>query len=290
MGGMGNQMFQYALGRHLSLRHGVPLKLDLSGFDAQAPGDTPRRYALGNFRITAEAATSEEVDRVTGRAQRGARRILRRLGRWLRDRTGSAVVAERSMRFDPAVLDASPPAYLTGWWASPLYFRGIEETIRKDFALRNPPSGRNAELARFILDGESVSVHVRRGDYVTNPATRRVHGVCSPEYYRQALASIKVQVPDVRAFAFSDEIAWVRENMVLDAPTTHVDVNGPDDGHEDLRLMTLCRHHIIANSTFSWWGAWLCSHRAKKVIAPRRWSNDPAVDTRDLFPPDWELC
>ena len=139
-------------------------------------------------------------------------------------------------------------------------------------------------------DTPSVSVHVRRGDYVEDPATKAWHGGCGQDYYEQAVAHVRAYEPgrELHAFVFSDDPSWVRANLDLGCPTTVIDHNGPA-AHEDLRLMTCCRHHIVANSTFSWWGAWLGSGSDEGgcVVAPRRWFNQDDVDTSTLVPSGW---
>lgn len=289
MGGMGNQMFQYAFGRRLSVFRGVPLKLDLGTFAHPAPGDTPRSFALGVFSIHAETATAEDIRRLRRENLHGGRRVLWRASQACRPYYRRAVVIERSLRFDPRVLRAPRDAYVVGWWASERYFTEIATLIRTELTLLAAPTGANAALAREIEACEAVAVHVRRGDYVTNPATNRAHGLCGEDYYLAAMTALQSRVPNARAFVFSDDIGWARKNLRFELPTTFVDHNSTDQAHEDMRLMTLCRHHIIANSTFSWWAAWLCRHAEKTVIAPRKWSSDARHDTRDLYPANWEL-
>jgi hypothetical protein len=283
-------MFQYALGKRLSSHHRVPLKLDISGFERTPPGDTPRSYALEPLAISADLATPEDISRASGAGMHGIRRRWARLLEAGLPYYRRPVIHERGLTFDARILRAPPRTYLFGWWASEKYFKDIATTIRSEFSVRSPLSGANAAMAAVILDGNAVSVHVRRGDYVTNPRTHSAHGLCAPEYYRRAIGALATKISDLRAFVFSDDIEWAKQNLQLKAPVTYVDHNGPDQAHEDLRLMSLCRHHVIANSTFSWWGAWLSAHPGKAVIAPAKWSNDPAVDTRDLLPPQWQLC
>ena len=132
-----------------------------------------------------------------------------------------------------------------------------------------------------------MSIHVRRGDYVSDAITQEIHGLSPLEYYAAAIQHIAHVAVQPHFFVFSDDPSWVRQNLHIDYPTTYVEHNTADRNYEDLRLMSLCRHHIIANSTFSWWGAWLGSNRAKMVIAPKRWFNTPDKDTRDLIPRSW---
>jgi hypothetical protein len=138
-----------------------------------------------------------------------------------------------------------------------------------------------------IKQTTSVSLHVRRGDYVTNTTTAQFHGTCSLAYYHAAVDYIAAQVSDPHFFVFSDDLDWVAKNLPILHLTTLVDVNGPDRGVADMSLMTACQHHIIANSSFSWWGAWLNPSTRKIVVAPKRWFNQVGHDTRDLLPESW---
>jgi len=280
IGGLGNQMFQYALGRTLAIKCNVPLKLDTSLFERYPM----RPYALGHFSIAGTELTASE------RRELGIDRIATtRIGRlaqwWLRP--SLTVVREQSFEFDPLVLRTPDNCYLEGYWQSPKYFSAIETTIRSEFVCKEPPTAENVAAADRISESPAVSVHVRRGDYVSNDETHRYHGTCGPEYYAGAEARVIDEVGRVQLFVFSDDPDWAEENLPFRSPTTVLRHNGPKQDYEDLRLMTLCRHHIIANSTFSWWGAWLCRDPGKIVIAPKNWFNEANHDTSDLIPEGW---
>ena len=279
MGGLGNQMFQYALGRRLAHDRGVALKLDLSWFrDAQAIGvDTVREYALTGWHVQASPATEEDLSRVTG--QRG---ILTRLGL-----ARLRLVRERGFGFDKTVLRAPDRALLTGYWQSEKYFKSIREVLLGDFTLVTPPCRHVAALFGQVRNPSAVAVHVRRGDYVRNSKTNEFHGLCPIEYYVDAAKRIADQVANPLFFVFSDDPGWVRDNLKLDWPMIQVAHEPHCTPHQDIWLMSQCSHHIIANSSFSWWGAWLCRNEDKIVIAPRRWFGDPKINTVDLIPQGW---
>ena len=278
IGGLGNQMFQYACGRRLADCCGVPLKVDVSGFSAYPL----RQFVLHKFNIRAEVASPDEVRSFSGSS---------RIARWLRSRIswGRSLrhYRERSFSFDPALLTADGNVYLDGYWQSEKYFIDIADAIRQDFTLHDLPDGANLALLDSVQACESISLHVRRGDYVSNPETNAVHGVCDVSYYQQAVAHVGERVSSPHFFVFSDDPVWARENLTFSFPTTFVDCNGPDQPQEDLRLMAACRHNILANSSLSWWGAWLNANSGKTVIAPRQWFRDPKVDTGDLIPAGW---
>ena len=158
--------------------------------------------------------------------------------------------------------------------------------IRADFTFRLPLENKNAELAKQINQVNAVSLHVRRGDYVNNPKTTATHGLCSLDYYQASIRYVAERVQQPHFFIFSDDIDWVQSNLKIDFPCVYVQHNRGAESYNDMRLMSLCRHHIIANSSFSWWGAWLNPRSEKIVIAPRKWFANQ-TDVQDLFPAGW---
>jgi hypothetical protein len=290
IGGLGNQLFQYAAGRQLSILHETSLKLDISYFEHQTSlGYTPRRYSLKPFCIQATFATPEEIAAaVKGSPKRGSARIIAGLNRRLNPCYRPSVLAEPSCRsYDPAIRRTARNVYLAGFWQSEKYFADIQEVIRREFTVRHEPEGQNREMAEKITRTPSVSIHVRRGDYVSDARTNHVHGVCSLAYYQKCVDLIAERVSSPHFFVFSDDPVWTRENLHLEHSATFVTHNGAATDYEDLRLMSLCQHNIVANSSFSWWGAWLNTNPDKMVLAPRQWFNDPTIDNPDLIPEGW---
>ena len=281
MGGLGNQMFQYAAGRAVAHRNQTQLKLDVSALER----DAARSYKLHHFNIEASIVAPDKVTRFTKEDLWS--RILRRVERHLLPPSRRAMFAQRVDHFDPDILRLRGNVYLKGYWQSEKYFKDIEHIIRQDFTFRHAPDAENQRLARTIANTNSVSLHIRRGDYVSNPRFSRKFGVCSLEYYQSAAAKVAAKVREPHFFIFSDDIDWARDNLRLQHPLTFVAHNGVDKDYEDLRLVSLCSHHIIANSSFSWWGAWLCAYPEKIVIVPKRWFKEPGRDTRDLIPASW---
>jgi hypothetical protein len=285
-GGLGNQMFQYALGRALAEKHRSALLLDTSWF-AKSSFDvhSVRSYALDRYRIQAEVLT--DSDRSTlrlpslddGRIRRWCHRIF--------GRPTMPLVRERQFEFDAVVLESPDPCYLSGYWQSPKYFEPIGPVLRQEFTLRMALAGENLDIAALISRGRAVSLHVRRGDYVTNPQTNKTHPPCGPEYYATAVALLRQKLGDFHLYAFSDDPDWVERNLKFRVPMTVVRHNNSVEPHADLHLLTQCNHHIISNSSFSWWGAWLSPQAGKIVVAPRRWFRDPALNTDDLIPAEW---
>lgn len=283
IGGLGNQMFQYAFGRALSLRYGVPLKVDLREFEDYA---THNGFMLDKlFRVHAVRATSADRRNVLGwRGHIISLKLLRRPGfePWRGHNLLVQDLAQGAAHYTAA---ASERCYLLGYWQSEAYFGNAAEQIRSDFEFLPELGGANQIWAQRIVDRMAVSVHVRRGDYASDPQTNATHGLCSPPYYERAMAYVAARVSNAEFFIFSDDLAWCRRTLVIRYPHHFVDCNTGPASFEDMRLISLCRHHIIANSSFSWWGAWLSKHANKIVIAPVHWFQH--IPTPEVVPPYW---
>lgn len=283
IGGLGNQMFQYAAGRALSLERGQLLKLDVSGFIGY---DLHQGFELQRvFSCPAQIATETDIRDILGwQSSSLIRRILARPGLSMLRRQG--LVVEPHFHYWPGINDVPADSYLSGYWQSERYFQGGAQVIRSDFTFKPPLSPRNTELAEQIGRANAISLHVRRGDYAKNSKTKATHGLCPLEYYQSAIQYVVERIDQPSFFIFSDDTAWARENLKIDFPSRYVDHNQGSESYNDMRLMSMCRHHIIANSSFSWWGAWLNPDPTKIVVAPRKWfANDN--DVNDLFPRDW---
>jgi hypothetical protein len=198
-----------------------------------------------------------------------------------------SVVRERSLHFDPNILKVSGNVYLEGYWGTEKYFKEIEAIIRRELTVGTEPSPVNKAMAEHICQAPAVSIHIRRGDFVSNSTTHKFHGMCSAEYYNMAVDKMAQMVGKPHFFIFSDEPQWAQDNLKLKFPATFVTHNSANEDYEDLRLMSLCKYHIIANSTFSWWGTWLNTAPDRIVLAPRKWLNDPGIDTSDVLPDSW---
>jgi Glycosyl transferase family 11 len=268
-GGLGNQMFEYAVGRSLALRRNTELHLDLSWFEHILPSETPRRYALAPYQLGVRLDGWEHVAHRAAAGYGPLGRVIRRLGLEV-----GGVLIDRAKGFRSAVLDAPDGTLLIGHWQSEQYFADVADTLRSDLTLPHPPSGRTAATMAEVMSSASVSVHVRRGDYVAKRNVTRTLGILSADYYRRAVQLIAESVEGVRVFVFSDDPRWSRAHLDVGHPTIYVANEGDTAAHEDLRLMAACRHHVIANSSFSWWGAWLDDSPDKIVVAPRRWLLD----------------
>jgi hypothetical protein len=280
-GGLGNQLFQYAVARHIAEIHKTFLKIDISLFETYKL----HAYSIGPFNIQENFASPEEVMALTvrklGITERAIRRVLRRSPKF-----APTYIMEKHFYCDPDILNLPDGVYLDGYWQSEKYFADIAGIIRQEFTVKTPQTGKNKELAERMASCESVSLHIRRGSY-TIPPYNSVHGTCSLDYYHRCVEYLSQKVKNPHFFIFSDEPEWARDNLKLHYPTTLVDHNSADKDYEDLRLMSQCKHHIIANSTFSWWGAWLNQNPEKIVLVPKRWFKSGDYDTKDLIPDKW---
>lgn len=270
IGGLGNQMFQYAAGRQIAVANNTQLKLDITGYDHQV-GITPREYGLGVFNIQAAPAGKSEIWR-----HRLTMAILRH-----------HKIQQKDIHNIRQFLTLPDNSYLEGYWGSEKYFSDIEDIIRKDFTPKNKPDKATIELIQRIKNCNSVSVHVRRSDYVMDKKTHDFHGVCGLGYYKKSILLITKKVTNPSFFIFSDDPNWCKVNLRLQSSTIYVTHNLGNKDYEDVRLMSTCKHNIIANSSFSWWGAWLNKNKDKIVIAPKKWFREPSINTKDLIPQSW---
>jgi hypothetical protein len=283
IGGLGNQMFQYSIARALSCNKHTSLRLDISGYNNY---NLHQGFELCNvFDVSAEIATISDIHNVLGwQSSQSVRQILSRLK--LSKFNSSKLVLEPNFNFWPEILNSPNPCYLDGYWQSEKYFIDFSALIRKDFTFKNELDSHNLELASIINKTNSVSIHIRRGDYVNNLKTNATHGLCSIDYYSTAFNYITERIESPYFFIFSDDIEWARKNISLNFPCQFISHNIGSKSYVDMQLMSLCKHNVIANSSFSWWGAWLNTNESKIVIAPSKWF---AVDTdvSDLIPSNW---
>ena len=286
MGGLGNQMFQYAMGRAFSLRTNTILKLDLGWFATSGSGDIHRPYDLSNFNIIENIATVEDVNSLKACENRVCRKLRAITNRYV-PLSWQSDIQEKYFHFDPAILSIKHDAYLSGYWQSERYFADFADVLRNDFTFRKPLVAENKRLAEEMLEHNSVSIHIRRGDYVSIAKNASFYESCSLDYYYKGLAKISERQPDLHVYVFSDDIEWAKQNLDVAYPITFINHNHGENAFEDMRLMSLCKHNIIANSSFSWWGAWLNQSPEKIVIAPERWFAQGSNDTRDLLPGSW---
>ncbi|MGH7156946.1 MAG: alpha-1,2-fucosyltransferase [Candidatus Saccharimonadales bacterium] len=267
-GGLGNQMFQYAAGLALSKRLQVALYPDLAWFtEIKSRADIVQRtYELDGFGIKPKKVSL--IDRF--RAKSNPPQIYK-------ETTGA---------YRPDFQTLTGNILLDGYWQSHRYFENYRSEVINAFKFPKKISTANALLLKHIATTQSVSVHVRRGDYNTKVG-QSYHGLLPKEYYKESINQLVESVDRPELFVFSDDIQWCKDHLKFKLTTTFIDSNSPNNGVEDMRLMSACRHNIIANSSFSWWGAWLNQNPDKIVYAPRAWFRKKDGSLDDRLPPDW---
>ena len=252
-GGLGNQMFQYAYGRALELS-GKKILFNTSFFNGtKAKIDTARDYKLNNFNIETKTNFSDESHPIFSFIDK----VLSKL---------------HLKKYD--------------YWQNERFFKTIESNIRSEFKLKKPLDNKFDNIVKQIENTPSVALHVRRGDYVNDKKTQIIHDVCGLEYYSKSIDIMRGQINNPVFFVFSDDIDWVSKNLEVPYPSFWVsNLEGKD--YEELILMSKCKHNIIANSSFSWWGAWLNSNPDKIVVAPKQWLVNRTSNEVDVLPKTW---
>lgn len=287
-GGLGNQLFQYSIGRHLSIINNTDLKIDIDNYEGNIPDPMLgiRICGLKNFNIKADIATKKDLDIISEINKKNNSnsltvKIIRKFSPYYKT---YYIFESKILKFQPQILKIrSSHLHLKGCWAAEKYFSAIENTIRKDLTFKNEPDKINKAMIDDIKDSNSVCIHVRHGDNANGKAPK--HGMLSLKYYDKAIKQLLNYVKNPVFYIFSDDPEWTRNNLKINYPTTYVSHNDDKNNHEDIRLMTYCKHHIIGNSTFSWWGAWLGKKKDQKVFAPRYFFID--MKKGDLYPKDW---
>lgn len=286
MGGLGNQMFQYAAGRGLALQRGVELVISTSALSLKRRNETLRKYELDNFRVFAKRCHAAQERELV---------LACRLGRFSRLLTPWNVQAERAAKFDPLLLESPDGTVLRGYWQTERYFEHCRQSVARELTPVEPLPPAHEAWRQRMLSGPSVSVHVRRGDYVTMASAASFQGALPMTYYQAAIARIQQIESAPVCYVFSDDPAWCKLNLAFsECEMHHVSAELASSGTQDLVLMRSCSHHIIANSSFSWWAAWLSGidkGNGGAVIAPRQWFAGAAgrVGAANRFPSHWEL-
>ncbi len=284
-GGLGNQLFQYAAGKALAVLHNTDLIFDTGAFENTSRRVTPRHFELGHFSVTGRKAHKDEIQLIP--VVRYAPWIFHWLSSW-------NLHQEKSQNFDHSFFSAPNHTYLSGYWQSHRYIANVAEEVFQELRNTQPLSQRNEELSKEIAESNSVALHVRRGDYVTLSTAAKYHGALPLDYSIRALGSLQGLLDRPRIYVFSDDPEWCAAHLPLGSTETiFIAHNCGENSWQDLVLMSLCHHHIIANSSFSWWGAWLADQRwgnaGRIVFAPERWFVTRAINLSDRFPEKWKV-
>ena len=282
MGGLGNQMFQYAAGKALAAKHGVDLRLDTGFLEANPNGAyTKRNLELSVFEMPLKFAQPTDLKSFSSQQSR-FKRVLRR---WLPSLFKGKYFAERSQGLHKEFFSLPAHTYLDGFWQNETYFLNVREQLLNDFKPKEAmPTAVERYYAR-IQTSTAVSLHVRRGDYVSVATAGEFHGLAGLDYYNAAINYLQEKIGEFELFVFSDDIAWCKSNLSQKGKITYVE----HSAHAlwDMVLMSACNHHIIANSSFSWWGAWLDTKVGSRVIMPRFWFKNASSESLGITAKNW---
>ena len=283
-GGLGNQMFQYAVGSIIAKKNKSSLNLDVETYNKPVKklGFTPRNFELNIFDNKYQLAKAADI--AIFKKLTIFNKVKKKLGF-----NYPQIVYEDTTTSDASMLRRKAPAYLHGYFQNYRYFMGHEAFVKNLFKFdKSKISNKNLQLAANFQQQNTVSVHVRRGDYVTDVVTNNFHGCCTLDYYHAAIKTVAANLPNVTIVFFSDDMPWVREHFEsVKGNKIFVEGNIGADSWIDLYLMSHCGHNIIANSSFSWWGAWLNNNTEKIVVAPKNWFAGISFDINVLIPTEW---
>lgn len=281
-GGLGNQLFQYAAGKSLAVHNNTELKLDISAYENITENTTYRRFELPYFNIDNICIASHaEINQF-----KSQHLILKLFEKFLKLRHKRKVYKEGFFCMDTNFFKAISNIYLQGYWQSEKYFIQYEKDIRKSFTIQENFTQHLSIKATLIKNQPCIAVHIRRGDYV-QPTLQEYHGLLDASYYKTAINYLLSIIPEAKLYFFSDDPVWVKENIQVQSDFEFISGNLTRNHIEDFYLMSQCKYNIIANSSFSWWAAWLNNNPNKIVIAPKKWFNKANHNTSDLIPNTW---
>ena len=275
VGGLGNQLFQYTTARAVAFRNGSDLLMDIRDI---INGNGKWRYSLNHFNINARIANNSELP--------PPRTAVIRYNLWRLFGDSPKFVRERGLGFNSKLMTIGTGCYLHGYFQSEAYFTNIADLVRNELRFMTPPNAVNTKLLSTLSNETTVSLHIRRGDYLSTNGTS-AFATCGLDYYTRAISHIAKQIGSIVIYVFSNDPDWAQENLCFDYPTIILNQNSGSLDYEDLRLMSACQHNIISNSTFSWWGAWLNPNPKKIVIAPNNWFASGHPVNPDIIPSNW---
>lgn len=279
-GGLGNQLFQYALGRSLAIKNCCPLYLDTTWFNNIPDGSTHRDILLKNLNIEANFIDSE-----------GSCEKIIKNRNWFNFFHKNLKTEQTHYRYESKISKVRLPIYLNGYWQSYKYFEHFRHQLLKELTPKVSPNDVYINYKHLIQrEKNPIAVHIRRGDYITSESASKIHGTLPISYYQNGINELQKRSPKQNFFFFSDDIQWVKKQFLKQKNFHYIEpADQQESAVQELHLMSLCKDYIIANSSLSWWGAWLGTHPEKIVIAPNKWTANLDCESIDLIPQEWIL-
>jgi hypothetical protein len=295
IGGLGNQMFQYALAKKLAIKNNTEVYFDLHlllDHTSTKKKQVNRNFDLDIFNFSKRFISKDESNKFNGlKTNSVTLKILIKLKKII---FPLKIIIEKNRGFDKQILNTKNNYCIVGSFQSPRYFDDIRNDILRDFIIKEEFIEKSNQSEKIIKNKITVSVHFRRGDYLTNNYYKDIFGELPMSYYKEAYKIFNTKFPNASYFIFSDDIKWVKNNISIFKNATFIENSSSKKGMAtDLFQMTICDHHIISNSTFAWWGAWLNNKDNKFVVAPKMWVSkkyfgDKSIHPTDIIPENWK--
>jgi len=295
MGGLGNQMFQYAAAKSLSVINNAELKIDASDFN-KCTLNKEHTFQLDYFNMIAVQATKAEINNYK-KHKYNYNPVITLLRKALKlpvkkIQNPHFYNEPDYSSFKPEIFELEPEKYLFGYFNSYKYFQSIRNILLEEFTPKWELSPDAKDAINLIENTNSVSIHFRRGDYISDPGVKKsVEGIITEKYYQNTINYIAEKIENPHFFMFSNDMDWVKQNFKIPYKVTYIDFNSPQRGYEDLWIMSRCKHNITAGgSTFSWWAAYLNPHEEKIVTRTKNMNNESRYNyTEDYFPHEWKI-
>ena len=292
--GLGNCLFQYAAGKALSIKHNTQLKFDISSMDKNQMPYNPLSYeeklnhlndSILAFNIDFNIAKEKDILKLRSVVDERAitNKYIRKIVRKIIPKRPEYYKEKTIHSYDPLLSKKGDSIYLDGTFINPKYFKNIRKELLSAFTLKKDISPSIKPIYNKLCNTESVSIHIRRGDYINQIETKSIYPVYGRDYIKKAINLIETRGKSLTYFVFSDDIDWCKDNLIIGENTNYISGNKP---YEELYLMKSCKNNIITNSTFSWWAAWLNQNHKKTIISPKKWRND-SIDTSGMLFRDW---
>lgn len=281
-GGLGNQMFQYAAAKALAQRLDSPLNIDLYGLTKKTKA-TVRSYELDIFNIDAPIRST-----IKGKLVIKMRPFIQKHRLFFQH--FGILTDTYALQYESLIETIKGNIIMSGYFQSEQYFKDVKSDIYKGFSFKKPLNNKNLEVAKKVAQSESIAIHIRRGDYITDKGANQNFVTCGKEYYQKAITYIANKIQNPIFYVFSEDMDWVKENLDFgDFPVTFIDWNRGSESYLDMQLMSLCKHNIIANSSFSWWAAWLNQNTQKIIVAPEKWFQEEFKNKflDNFYPEGW---